>query len=105
MDRETSCDISRENQRLKMKNVQIRTSSLRQGTEPLSKSACKLIDVESMFGAITSLEITCLIISLRHYPKKGIIVTRKNIIDCFVIAEVSPIFLRDLAGNRGHLEG
>ena len=31
--------------------------------------------------------------------------TRKNIIDSFVIAEVAPIFLRDLAGNRGHLEG
>ena len=57
-----------------------------------------------MFGAMTSLQITCLIVSLRNYPKKGIIVTRKNIIDCFVIAEVVPIFLRDLAGNRGHVE-
>ena len=58
-----------------------------------------------MFGAMTSLQITCLSISLRNFPKKDIIVRRKNTIDCFVIAEVGPIFLRDLAGNRGHLEG
>lgn len=31
--------------------------------------------------------------------------TGENVIDSFVIAEVAPIFLRDLAGNRGHLEG
>lgn len=30
--------------------------------------------------------------------------TRKNVIDSFVIAEVAPIFLRDLAGNHGETE-